>query len=177
MSLATCYPLPRFPCLPSCPSLMSCFTFCRVIKTMTKSNLEKGFICLPCLDHGLAVREVGIWRQQLKQRPWRTVAYWFAHQGFLSLVFQNTQDHQPNSVTTYHELSPHQLSLKNIYHSLSHRPIWWGHFFHQAPSQMTLDCVYIFIYVYMYILYYILLHIIIYNKEFIHISRSILKKL
>lgn len=148
-----------------------------VIKTMTKSNLEKGFICLPCLDHGLAVREVGIWRQQLKQRPWRTVAYWFAHQGFLSLVFQNTQDHQPNSVTTYHELSPHQLSLKNIYHSLSHRPIWWGHFFHQAPSQMTLDCVYIFIYVYMYILYYILLHIIIYNKEFIHISRSILKKL
>ena len=73
MSLATCYPLPRFPCLPSCPSLMSCFTFCRVIKTMTKSNLEKGFICLPCLDHGLAVREVGIWRQQLKQRPWKTL--------------------------------------------------------------------------------------------------------
>jgi hypothetical protein len=44
--------------------------------------------------HTLSLREVrpGTWKQELKQRPWRSAADWLAPPGLLSL-FYTTQDH------------------------------------------------------------------------------------
>jgi hypothetical protein len=43
---------------------------------------------------------VGIWRQELMQRPWRSSAYWISSPGLLSLLYYRTQDHQPRDGTT-----------------------------------------------------------------------------
>jgi hypothetical protein len=37
----------------------------------------------------------GIWRQELKQRPWRSVAYWLAPPGLLSLLFFTIHNNLP----------------------------------------------------------------------------------
>jgi hypothetical protein len=36
----------------------------------------------------------GTWRQELMQSPWRSTAYWLAHQGLLSLLSYRTQNHR-----------------------------------------------------------------------------------
>ena len=47
----------------------------------------------------------GTWRQELMQRPWRGVAYWFASPGLLSLPYR-TRDYQSRDDTTHNEPSP-----------------------------------------------------------------------
>jgi hypothetical protein len=40
-------------------------------------------------------------KQELMQRPWRDISYWFASLGLLSLLFYRTQDYQPRDGTTH----------------------------------------------------------------------------
>lgn len=37
----------------------------------------------------------GTWMQELKQRPWRDVAYWLLLHGLLGLLSYTTEDHLP----------------------------------------------------------------------------------
>ena len=46
-------------------------------------------------------------KQELMQRPWRDVTYWFASPGLLSLLSYNTQDYQPRDGPTHNGPSPH----------------------------------------------------------------------
>lgn len=46
--------------------------------------------------------KTGTWSQELKRRPWRSVAYWIAHHGFLSLprgVTIESRQHPPTSIS------------------------------------------------------------------------------
>jgi hypothetical protein len=40
------------------------------------------------------------------QRPWKSVTYWIASPGLLSLLSYRTQDHQPRYSTTHNGSSP-----------------------------------------------------------------------
>ena len=79
----------------------------------------------------------GTWRQELMQRPWRNAASWLAPRGLLSLFSYTIQDNwlgvAPSSVAW---ICPHQSLIGKAHHSLSHRPIWWGHFL-RCPSKMS----------------------------------------
>jgi hypothetical protein len=60
-----------------------------VIKTMTKSNLERrGFMCVTHLNLCLSQKEAkaGFWRQKLMQRPQGNAAYWLVPSGLLGLL-------------------------------------------------------------------------------------------
>jgi hypothetical protein len=48
---------------------------------------------------GLQLKQVR--KQELMQRPWRDVPYWFASPGLLSLLSYRTQDCQPRDGTTH----------------------------------------------------------------------------
>ena len=43
----------------------------------------------------------GTWRQELKQRPWRSAAYWLAPPGLLSLLSYTPWDHPAMEGTTH----------------------------------------------------------------------------
>jgi hypothetical protein len=76
----------------SCPSLISV----AVINTVTKATRAgKGLFQLTVVVHqeGLEL-EAGIWRQELKLRPWRDAAYCLAPRGLLSLLSYVSQGHQ-----------------------------------------------------------------------------------
>jgi hypothetical protein len=45
-------------------------------------------------------REV-TWRQELMQRPWRSMDYWIDSADFLSLFSYRTQDYQPTDGITH----------------------------------------------------------------------------
>ena len=65
-----------------------------MINTITRSPLwKKGFIS-NAGKSGQALK-AGTWRQELKQRPWRSTDYWLAPHGLLSLLSYSYQDHQP----------------------------------------------------------------------------------
>lgn len=38
----------------------------------------------------------GTWKQELRQKPWKKLVYWFAFQGLLSLLSYTTQDQCPS---------------------------------------------------------------------------------
>jgi hypothetical protein len=48
---------------------------------------------------GLELKQVR--KQEMMQRPWRDVTYWFASPGLLSLLPYTTQDYQPRDGTTH----------------------------------------------------------------------------
>ena len=62
-----------------------------------RSNLrKKGFNWLNIRVHWeMSGQELkaGTWRQELKQRPWRSAVYWLASHGFLNLLSYTPQDH------------------------------------------------------------------------------------
>ena len=65
---------------------------------MTKSGLgKKGFIDLesqfPEGSQSSNSDQVGTWRQELMQRPWRGAVYWLAPHDLLSLLSYRSQDH------------------------------------------------------------------------------------
>jgi hypothetical protein len=67
---------------------------------------RKGFIqlilpyyCSSPRKSGLEVKQVR--KQELMQRPWRDVLYWFASPGLLGLLFYKTQDYQPRDGPTH----------------------------------------------------------------------------
>ena len=51
---------------------------------------------------GLELKQVR--KQELMQRPWKVVTYWFAFPGLLSLLSYRTQDYQPRDGTTHNGL-------------------------------------------------------------------------
>jgi hypothetical protein len=51
------------------------------------------------MKSGLELKQVR--KQELMQRPWRDVTYWFVSPGLLSLLSYRTQDSQPWDGTTY----------------------------------------------------------------------------
>jgi hypothetical protein len=77
-------------------------------KTLTKNNLRrKGLFSLSPTPHPSPNEATaGTWRQELKQSPQRSAAYWLVPQGFLSLLSYTTQDHSPRSDTTHSGLGP-----------------------------------------------------------------------
>ena len=64
------------------------------------------------------------WQQGLMQRPWRTVAYWFALRGLFCLLSYRTQDHQPRGGLTHNRLGP--LTLTNNHESTLKTSITWS---------------------------------------------------
>jgi hypothetical protein len=63
------------------------------INTDQNQFWEKMFISAQLKGHSLSLKEArmesqgrGTWRQELMQRPWRSVAYWLASHGLLSLL-------------------------------------------------------------------------------------------
>jgi hypothetical protein len=69
---------------------------------MTKSKLgRKVFILLIAPYHNSSLEEirVGIWKQELMQKPRSNSVYWLAHRGLLSLISYSTSDHQPRGVS------------------------------------------------------------------------------
>jgi hypothetical protein len=74
-----------------------------VMKHHDKSKLgRKGLFGLHfqiTVYHGRNIEDrdssrAGIWRQELKQRPWKDTAYWLASRGLLSLLSYRIQNHQ-----------------------------------------------------------------------------------
>jgi hypothetical protein len=53
---------------------------------------------------GLELKQVR--KQELMQRPWRDVSYWFASPSLLSLLSYRTQDYQSRDGTTHNGLGP-----------------------------------------------------------------------
>jgi hypothetical protein len=69
----------------------------------------------------------GTWRRELRQRPRRSVAYWFASPGLLSLLSYRSQDYQPRDGTTHNGPShPGSLVEKMPYSWISWRPFLKG---------------------------------------------------
>ena len=76
---------------------------------MTKSNLErKAFMCLAYVSTACSsLREVGTELNRagtVRQRLWRSVAYWLAPLVLFSLLSYRTQNYQAGNSTTYHGL-------------------------------------------------------------------------
>lgn len=110
--------------------LWSVFWFA-VIKNWPKTNLgeRKGlFVILP--HHNASSRksgqELGIQRQQLKQRPWSKAAYWLTFYSLLSLLSYAIQDQLPRvaSLSVSLVLSD-QLLIKKMLHKHAHKPVSW----------------------------------------------------
>lgn len=79
--------------------LWSVFWFA-VIKNWPKINLGKERVCLlyfhiTVCHRGKSEQELGIQRQQLKQRPQSKAAYWLTFPGLLSLLSYAIQSHLP----------------------------------------------------------------------------------
>jgi hypothetical protein len=77
-----------------------------VIKHWPKATWRrKGLINLQVtVYHGGKLKQefkAGVWKQELKQRPWRNTAYWLDSHGLLSLLSYTTQAHLPTNGTTY----------------------------------------------------------------------------
>jgi hypothetical protein len=52
-------------------------------------------------SQGRNSHKAGTWRQELMQRPWRDVVYWFTPHGLLSLLSYSPYGHKPRDGTTY----------------------------------------------------------------------------
>lgn len=91
-----------------CPSLGSV----TVISNMTKSILceRKGFFWLmvAAYHEGKSGKElkVGVWRQELKQRPWKSAAFSLALCILFSVLSCSTEDHLPRGDTAHNGLDP-----------------------------------------------------------------------
>lgn len=84
----------------SCGSFLLCFCD----KTMTKpAQGKKGFI----ENDSLSLKDVspetqgGKWRQELKWKPWRVVAYWLALSSLLGFCSCTAEAHLPRSGITH----------------------------------------------------------------------------
>jgi hypothetical protein len=74
---------------------------------------------------GLELKQVR--KQELMQRPWRDVTYWFASPGLLSLLSYRTEDYQPRDGTSHNGPShPWSLIEKMPYSWVSWRPFLKG---------------------------------------------------
>ena len=127
--------------LGTCLTTLSMMIWCQrvstaVMKQRDQSNLEgkgcdqsnldrKGFIWFtypeswtPEGNQGRGSKQVGTWRQELMQRPWKGAAYWLAPHGFLSLLSYRSQDHSPGMAP-----SSHQSPTKKMPYNL----ILWRH--------------------------------------------------
>ena len=81
----------------------------------------------------------GIWKQELKQRPWRSVAYWIAPRGLLSLPSYRTQDHQPRMVPpTMGWAPPHQTLIRKMLSGLPSTQYNGGIFLTEIPYDFSL---------------------------------------
>lgn len=61
---------------------------------------------------------------KLKQEPWRGAASWLTPHGLLGLLSSRTQGHSRGAALSAEILVlPHQPSIKEMHHRLTHRPI------------------------------------------------------
>jgi hypothetical protein len=56
-------------------------------------------LTVPYHSPPLRIFRVGIWRQELMQKPWRRAVYWLAPHDLLSLLSYRTQDNQLRDAT------------------------------------------------------------------------------
>ena len=85
---------------------------------------------------------LGTWRQEQMQKPWRSVAYWVILHSLLSLFSYRTQDHKSMAPPTMGWALSHQSWIKKMSCRFAHSPILWRHFSIEVlSSQMTLACV------------------------------------
>jgi hypothetical protein len=85
-----------------------------VINIKTQGNLERrGFILAysPSSRGGSQGRKS---RQELKQKPWGSVAYWLPPQGLPGLLSSTTQDHLLRSGTVHSNLGPSTSIIKKM---------------------------------------------------------------
>ena len=68
------------------------------------------------------------WRQELKQRPWRSAASWL--QGLLSYLSNTPQDHLSGDGSVHSRLSApiSTTDLENAPLTLAYRLVWWRPF-------------------------------------------------
>lgn len=87
--------------------------------------------------------KAGTWRQGLKQRPWRSAAYWLDSCGLLNLLFYTTQERLPRGGTVLSGLCSPTLNInQEMFHRCDYRPIWWDVFPTKIlSSNFTLVCV------------------------------------
>lgn len=68
------------------------------------------------------------WRQEQKQRPRTTVAWWLAPYSFHSLMSYNISDHLPKGETRRSCLdSPHQSLINKMHLRIGLQAVWWSH--------------------------------------------------
>jgi hypothetical protein len=73
---------------------------------MTKKQVGKERVCSAYTSMLLFITKGSqelkqVREQELMQRPWRDVLYWFASPGLLSLFSYRTQDYQPRDGPTH----------------------------------------------------------------------------
>jgi hypothetical protein len=77
-------------------------------KQVGEERVYSAYTSHTAVDHqrksGLELKQVR--KQELMQRSWRDVTYWFASPGLLSLLSYRTQDYQPSDGTSHRGLSP-----------------------------------------------------------------------
>ena len=69
----------------------------------------KGLLGSHCQSSSLEVRSssrAGTWRQELMQRPWKSVAFWLTPHDLLNLLSDRTQNHQPRDGPIHNGLGP-----------------------------------------------------------------------
>jgi hypothetical protein len=93
-----------------------------VIQHHNQKQAGEERVCLAFASTSLFITEgsqdrnsgrVGTWRQELMQRTWWGVVYWFAPRGLLSLLSYKTQDYLPRDGTAHNGLGPPHQSLIN----------------------------------------------------------------
>lgn len=73
----------------------------------------------------------GTWRQELKQRPWKSVTYWIAFYDLLIYLFYTSQAHMPKYGTASSGLRP---PTSTISQKVPHRYIYRPHLWRQPSS-------------------------------------------
>lgn len=104
-----------------------------MIKNWPKTNLGKERVCLLyfhiTMRHwGKSGQELGIQRQQLKQRPQSKAAYWLTFYSLLSLLSYASQDELPRvaSLSVSLVLSDQlPIKKKKMPHKHAHKPFSW----------------------------------------------------
>ena len=130
-------------CKLLCPSFLSVAIINHWLKATWRG---RGLIWLIFLGHSPSLRDVragaqaGPWRQELKQKPWRSAAYCL----MLTCPSYTAQAHLPEEDDTSHGAlgPPTSISKQENAHRPTPRPVCWGSSSAEAPfSQVTLSWV------------------------------------
>lgn len=130
IELFTSVVLPRLPfCLPCLFVLLRVSIV--VIEHHDKVQLGGGsdlFISQLSIYHSEKSEQeykAGIWRQEMKKRPWKNTVYFLALRCMLNLLSKIMQDHLSRGSETHSGLGPLTLLIKKMHFRLAYRPILW----------------------------------------------------